>query len=276
MDKTDKFIKNWDSQIKEWFLKVNKTDVYIKYLSGFQTTEMLEPYWGTPKCSIAILNLNPGFDRNRTHEQEEMFNAIMDLIKEKGYSPIALQFPYYQHNKELEKNGLGMFIGYNGTKWWQSRRPWIEHIIKATDKNVGDRLPFALELCPWHSINWNSKQFIDSLKEQEFKNHIEANVISIFEEAIFNSKCKIGICIGKSFGKILETYGYFNITNTYYPHSNDDGIQLIPSVKRYYRIYKKGETIILNTWHKGGNRIPNVKFWDREEKLIANVIKSII
>lgn len=269
MDKVADYIEYWDLKVNDWFQNTDKTDIYLMNLSGFQMDGMPEPYLGNPlKCSIAILNFNPG-QINKDPEQSRMYELYMNLVKENRYSSIATFFPYLQTRDFLNENGLSGFEKYDGSKWWQNRNSWVEHLITTTGKDNKEKLtPFALELCPWHSLKWDSKRFISSLADYQFKNYINKYVIGIYEKAISNSLCGFGVCVGKSFGRILEQFGYSDETCKYYFCSSDDGIQLYPEKERYYKVYRKGETTVLNTWHQGGNRTPSMDFWDKETELI--------
>ena len=274
MDKVADYIEYWDLKVNDWFQNTDKTDIYLMNLSGFQMDGMPEPYLGNPKeCSIAIFNFNPG-RVSKDSEQTRMYKTYMNLVKDNGYSSIATYFPYLQTSDFLNEIGLSGFEKYDGSKWWQNRNSWIEHLICTTGKDNEKGLkPFALELCPWHSLKWDSKRFISSLANPQFKDYIKKYVFSIYENAISNSLCGFGVCIGKSFSQILEPFDYLNETCKYDPRSSDDGIQLHPTKERYYRVYRKGETIILNTWHQGGNRVPSEDFWEKETELIKKIVR---
>ncbi len=273
MDKLTDYIEYWNQKVSAWFQNTDKTDIYLMNLSGFQMDAMPEPYLGNPReCSIAILNYNPGQISNGS-EQEKLYELYANIVKEKGYSFIVSSFPYLQTSNFLNEIGLSEFEKYDGSKWWQKRNTWIEHLICIKGKkNEKGLMPFALELCPWHSLNWNSKRFISSLADCQFIDYINKYVISIYENAISNSLCGFGLCIGKSFGQILELFGYSDETCKNNPRSTDGGIKLHPTKERYYRVYRKGEYIILNTWHQGGNRTPSKDFWEKETELIKNMV----
>ena len=55
----------------------------------------------------------------------------------------------YISREIAEKFALSEFEKYDGSKWWQKRNTWIEHLIcikgKKDEKGL---MPFALELCP--------------------------------------------------------------------------------------------------------------------------------
>ena len=280
----DLFIQFWDEYILSWFHKHDayKTgDVFLDSMTMLLSDLMPEPYLGNPHkgcCSIAILNFNPGYNGDA-----EEYNLIESIVREQDgmkYSKVALKFPYIQDHGNLSDE-YQIYQKFKGTKWWQNKRFWLNHLVCASQKNNDKKLlPFALELCPWHSKNWDSKRFVRTLENTKYKDFVDNNVITPYIGAISNSLCGFGVCVGKSFGQVLPIFGFENITSSF-PNKEliqNEGIKLIGSKQRYYRIYMHQEqgTIVLNTWHEGGNHTPRHDFWGKEEVIIQYIVNELI
>lgn len=278
------FKQFWDDFISSWFCnheKYKTGDVYLDKMNIFLPNLMPEPYLGNPNrgyCSIAILNLNPGYngDTDEYNQIKSIFSG-QDGMK---YSDVALRFPYIQNQEGLSEE-CQKFQNFKGTKWWKIRYTWLNHLVCASHINKDESLlPFALELCPWHSKNWDSKRFIEALENKELKDFVDKHVITPYIGAISNSLCGFGVCVGKSFGQLLSIFDFEDITSSF-PNKKliqNEGIKLIKSKQRYYRIYKHKEqgTIVLNTWHEGGNHTPSIDFWPKERDIIQYIVNELI
>lgn len=280
----DLFIQFWDEYILSWFHKHDayKTgDVFLDSMTMLLSDLMPEPYLGNPNkgcCSIAILNFNPGYNGDI-----EEYNLIESIVREQDgmkYSKVALKFPYIQDQGNLSDENQ-IYQKFKGAKWWKNKRFWLDHLVRASQKDIVENLlPFALELCPWHSKNWDSKRFVNTLENLKFKDFVDNNVITPYIGAISNSLCGFGVCVGKSFGQVLPIFGFEDITSSF-PNKEliqKEGIKLIGSKQRYYRIYKhqEQETIVLNTWHVGGNHTPSPEFWHEEKVIIQYIVNELI
>ena len=278
------FKQFWDEYISSWFCNPNiykKGDVFLDGLSMLLSDLMPEPYLGNPNkgcCSIAILNFNPGYNGDA-----EEYNQIETIVRNQDgmkYSEVALRFPYIQDQKSLSED-CQMYQIFKGIKWWKNRRIWLDHLVCASHINNDENLlPFALELCPWHSKNWDSNRFIKSLENEELKEFVDEHVIKPYIGAISNSLCGFGVCVGKSFDKVLMSFNFEDVTTGYSKEriKSGKGLKLVESKQRYYRIYKHQEqgAIVLNTWHEGGNRTPSIEFWPKERDIIQHIVKELI
>ena len=278
------FKQFWDEYISSWFCNPNiykKGDVFLDGLSMLLSDLMPEPYLGNPNkgcCSIAILNFNPGY--NGDTKEYNKIKSIFSGQDGKKYSDVALRFPYIQDQEGLSEE-CQKFQNFKGTKWWKNRCTWLDHLVCASHINNNENLlPFALELCPWHSKNWYSKRFIEALENKELKDFVDKHVIKPYIGAISNSLCGFGVCVKKSFGQLLSIFDFEDITSSF-PNKKliqNEGIKLIKSKQRYYRIYKHKEqgTIVLNTWHEGGNHTPSIDFWPKERDIIQYIVNELI
>ena len=187
------------------------------------TIHMPEPYWGDPRdCSIVLLDYNPaGGPRVNRHTTisckscagcdslskiDKEVIPSMTFIKyveekrikgKKGYSSIALTGPVFE-----AKKGLEWFWdadnGYEGYDWWQQRCGWLDHLVEViSGKKDEKKLPFAMELCGWHSQKWNNDMsWIDNGQCRTIINN--RSILPLFA-ALRISTCKMAVCIGAEF-----------------------------------------------------------------------------
>ena len=187
------------------------------------TIHMPEPYWGDPRdCSIVLLDYNPaGGPRVNRHTTisckscagcdslskiDKEVIPSMTFIKyveekrikgKKGYSSIALTGPVFE-----AKKGLEWFWdadnGYEGYDWWQQKCGWLNHLVEViSGKKDEKKLPFAMELCGWHSQKWNNDMsWIDNGQCRTIINN--RSILPLFA-ALRISTCKMAVCIGAEF-----------------------------------------------------------------------------
>ena len=187
------------------------------------TIHMPEPYWGDPRdCSIVLLDYNPaGGPRVNRHTTisckscagcdslskiDKEVIPSMTFIKyveekrikgKKGYSSIALTGPVFE-----AKKGLEWFWdadnGYEGYDWWQQKCGWLDHLVEViSGKKDEKKLPFAMELCGWHSQKWNNDMsWIDNGQCRTIINN--RSILPLFA-ALRISTCKMAVCIGAEF-----------------------------------------------------------------------------
>lgn len=254
---------------KESYYKDDDIDVLIEkdqlcWFDSDQLNKLLcpihmpEPYWGDPdSCSIVVVDYNPagGKDMNpHTYRGNGVYpeNTMIDYVKEKSYSKLAKDFPILKAKKELEKDERWWLRSYGGRQWWRGKIEWMLHLIqpdsepsKEWPENVS--LPFAIELCGWHSPNWpDNTQAIednDNLKESIRKWFVNPLLKSIEE-----STSKMAVCIGAQFKpSILEKYfdnGNINVTKNIansLPNETTEGVKDIETANYKYRIKMMGD-----------------------------------
>lgn len=263
------FINYWDNVIHDWLRGSihHEQKHYGKLLNPYY---LPEPYWGDPEnCSFVIVNYNPGGGNNMDpHTYLPCATpccSVQTLIKYvnlNSYSKIALQNPLLMTPCELAMNGWGWFASYGGYHWWQKKKDWFIHLANAASvPTINDGLmPFALELCPWHSPSWPG---VAPLLNRPLKAVIRQRVINVMHYAIYRSKGKFAICIGKDFTTILPKFRFMPCSN----------IQPMPGVARYYQLFRHKVTDlpVLVTWANGSNRHPSSKFYAAESTMIYNI-----
>ena len=101
------------------------------------------------------------------------------------------------------KKGLEWFWdadnGYEGYDWWQQKCGWLDHLVEVICGKEGneEKLPFAMELCGWHSQKWNNDMsWIDNGQCRTIINN--RSILPLFA-ALRISTCKMAVCIGAEF-----------------------------------------------------------------------------
>ena len=95
-------------------------------------------------------------------------NTMIEYVNRKNYSALASDFPLLKTTEELEQDERWWLRSYGGRKWWLRKKEWIQHLVQAwkdskneqskgkeTECSIDIKRPFAIELCGWHSQNWN-------------------------------------------------------------------------------------------------------------------------
>lgn len=273
----DKYVEYWDCVIDEWLGKNNCVNQefqkeYNVWLNGnckISQDDIPEPFWGYPeKGSVIIINYNPagGFDDNpmttKSYATCSKKRTFINYVYRHKYSDIAKSFPLIYNNSSEEIHQS--LNGYEGAVWWKKKQEWIESWT-----SVKGARPFVMELCGWHSKTWKDTKFEKVIKRPEALQHIQDSVVSPLIDAV-NRSGNVAICIGKQFGMVLSELGFCEITVSLKLSTGkyvmDRGWQ--PSdKKRYYRIFRKDNIYVINTWSLGSNRHPAKTYSDFEQEL---------
>ena len=205
------FMEYWDDLIAQWLLKsygsypLSEQASFagdLKIPNDSIDNRMPEPYWGDPEnCSVVIMNYNSGPCLDSRHTYRTCANTPECMIHEVNkhkYSGFAKSFPLYRPLSPTEL----WFEDSIGRGWWQNQKTkWIADLIKGIES---DKLPFAMEICAWHSDNWPG---INKTNLKKHKALIEDRVLNVLLEAVKNSDFKVGLCFGKRIGtQLLDQY----------------------------------------------------------------------
>ncbi len=272
------YIQYWDCVIDEWLGKKGCTikgyqkeyDVWLNNNSKISQDDIPEPFWGYPEeGSVIIINYNPagGFDNNpftsKSYATCSNKHTFINYVYRHKYSDIAKPFPLI-YNNNCSEEICQSIDGYQGSVWWKKKQEWIESWT-----SVKGACPFVMELCGWHSKTWKDTKFEKVIKRPEALQHIQDTVVSPLINAI-NRTGNVAICIGKQFGMILLELGFCEITDMLKlstgKYVKDKGWQPCDK-KRYYRIFRKDDIYVVNTWSVGGNRHPAKSYFDFEKEL---------
>jgi hypothetical protein len=233
----------------------------VKVIPELNPFHLPQPYLGNPEnCSVITLNLNPV----PTSDLRKYSKGILvDKLREKkNYFEFAKYFPQMQ----LE--------GYP-SKFWNKQFNWIKNIDNDTLEN---KLPFAIEICPWHSKKWKSLKKISP----NLNKHIKENVFDLIEEVIQFANLKTILSVGKTyydlfnisefgFEKILEVTpdNHSMLNNIKWPINKKGELS-----KRFFSIWKYKETNILyfNTYSFGSNTPPS-RNWNEIQNYILKTIQ---
>ena len=253
--KWNNFFKEWDESPKETFDK----SVWTKNNNGKGKTELdpfslPQPYLGNPEnCSAITLNLNPGPTSDlRFHK-----NGIL-----------VSKFRNSENYFEYAKNYPQMKLPEHPSHFWNNQFRWISEIID------NKKSPFAIEICPWHSIKWKSLPKVT----KELKNFINSNVFEIITEVVKYSELKTVLSVGKT---------YYNLFQNEFKEDFKKIIEFSPknhnelkeynwpkrkngeSSNRFFSVWKHEKTGIMyfNTYSIGSNKPPS-KEWNKIQDYI--------
>lgn len=245
------YIEYWDIVIEQWLQnsfnckELSEQNLFASDLgfdADFILNRLPEPYWGNPNnCSFVIMNYNPGPCNDSRHNYRfcaDTCNCMIHEIKCKKYSGFANSFPLL---RKLNPTEL-WFEDSVGREWWQKQNnKWIKGVMQELGTT---KLPFAMELCAWHSNHWggiNNKNFA------KHKKLIEDTIIIPFKDAITRSKFKFGLCFGKRIGtELLDKFS--------------PGVFYLVTRKSNHTIYSFDDNcFVINFWDNNNhrNRYPN-------------------
>lgn len=220
-----------------------------------------EPFFGNPdKCSVVMLNLNPG--PASSYWQSQIFLPN----NEKSYTEHAIPFPY------LDKNLKS--LNCEGDAWWEKRNRWLNSLLpKKINEKSTDRFPFALELYPWHTKKWSS------VYKKEVEEYIhQRDIFKIADLASKNSLLpNIVVAVGKAYCDILSKFGFTEIASV----DNHCTCSILQNlvwpvnakgklINRTYKIYSsaKYNSLFFVTYAPGSNSAPSLKFKEIEKAII--------
>jgi hypothetical protein len=148
--------------------------------------------------------------------------SFIKFVNDNNYSCFARKCPVFRDADDLNNNGLNWFPaeknmgGYEGYKWWQRKRGWLDHLVEAVCGKKDEKvLPFGMELCGWHSKNWsNNMKWINNCHDAIDKRAIHP-LFAAMKKSLIG---RIAVCIGAEFKpSILEKFfinneGDFDVT----------------------------------------------------------------
>lgn len=267
----NEFYEHYDNLVSNWLSSETReqiicSDCYFQAEKGKKRSdnvklsneelEIPEPYLGDPaNCSAVIINLNPGMSR-KSEARNAFYKQFANDLRAKKYSEIARTFPH------LEPEAIGY-------KFWNQKNRWIQRLCQLNNETA-ELKPFAVELCPYHSKNWNG-DFIT----KEVRDFINQWVLKPALAAIKQSLLPFALAIGKPcFTELKTNFGFEEVkildpeANIYGWPSNAKGM----NANRYFAILEKDGLKVLCTWCKGGtNSAPAESFIEIEKTLLKSI-----
>ncbi|TJY31852.1 hypothetical protein [Pontimicrobium aquaticum] len=258
--KWNTFFENWLNSPQGVF----ENDIWGKGHTGKGKTELdpfslPQPYLGNPNdCSVITLNLNPGPTSDLRIYKDGML--VKQFSDSENYFEYAKSFPQ-------------MNLENHPSRFWIKQFKWIDNII---DSDIKHTLPFAIEICPWHSKKWKALKKISP----ELNTYIRENVFDIISEAINYSAMKTVLSVGKTYYDLfsLESLGfeklieitpdnYSEIVNLGWPKNKKEQLS-----KRFFSIWKHKETGIkyFNTYSFGSNTPPSDNWNEIQNYILKN------
>ena len=299
----DKYYKFWDEFVGFWFRSM-KSDKNIAEQAAMQfgkascinLDELPEPYYGKPHEDVdaVFINLNPGMSTGYKLESTKFFSKLAAPSPEgrllKEFARLGSYRKYADEwsclDPELRKCKDEHEVC--GVKWWQDLAPkpiggrmsWVRRIY-----NKADMCPsrvFALELCPFHSKQWE----FDFADDKNLKDFICEHVIEPAVTATIENDLPFAIAIGASVRDVLSYVGAveedeskkWSCNSKHHKRKlNDEKLSTTwphpkgKHIVRNYRLYRvhggKGTARILVTWAAGGNTCPQADFYNLEQHI---------
>ena len=298
----EEYISYWDDVITAWFNDDIQDKMLQKEIQNvlwnpnlkkhIHYDHMPEPYWGNQEeASVVILNFNPGGGDDKSPQTYKRClgcnkngATLLNYVHEHKYSSAAKDFPLLNNNPNLDTRLKYIATNYGGSKWWEGKEKWLNHLAEISEK--AGKLPFAMELCGWHSKSWPSKALDNLNKKEGLGKHLWDTVILPMLDVIKKNDT-IAICIGESIGNLLTLFGFKNTTpdlcqfiELEYRSDKCDHININNGKKqaeasdtnnkkgRNYRLLRSNDCYVINTWVNGSNKNPSIKYNDIEKKII--------
>ena len=301
----------WNDQIKAWFEgRMNNRNsvlenLYGQHVGNLVFDELPEPYYGFPHKGIKAVALhhNPGISREfQRDECQKYFSHIDDnrgwLIRkfrdkcncsyQKFVEKYSCFIPKYRSSLPEVDGRVENEIC--GVRWWQglvedavgNEVKWLGQIYGMELNPDGEpdemRLHplevFVLELCPFHSEDFNPKRnFFSSMKSFIMKRVFEPVIRAVIENDL-----PFAVARGSKFKKLFEAIGlqcekeWSHAGNVMGWPKHLFGRKKGENVNRTYRLYRikdEGGTCarILLTWYSGAYNPPADKFEEVERQI---------
>lgn len=256
------YISKWNFFMKDWLQDPKNTfdrDTLASNHKGKGSKALLhqylpQPYLGNPeRCSAITLNLNPGTSIPARKYPDGAL--VAEFKSAKDYFHYAKDFP------QLKLSGKSSF--------WGRQLKWINQIGGFNDRQ-DQPLPFAIELCHWHSAKWKDFDYANP----EIREIIMNNIFSPIDKVLTNATLKTVLSVGKTYNHIFEGMGFkklieitpdnFKEYNIEYPLNSKN-----TPTKRFYTLWESDNgTRYLNTYSIGSNRPPSKKWSTIEQYII--------
>lgn len=215
------FIKHYDNLVAGWLNGKYSNDPFLKtqkpgqgLLTPDYIATMPEPYYGNINDNlVTIVNLNPGYNDSPGNKPDcEVLSVcnMLKLFRGGDYHGYAQNFPVLQQNPYHARCA----------KWWLDR---IGKLVRLSGMSLpkglvygqtscisSDWLPFALDLCPWHSRRWKEigLSIQDMLDDVGLQRLINQWFINPLVHGISHSKFGIGLAIGCPNIEMLKSVGF--------------------------------------------------------------------
>ena len=279
------FLKYWDEVLAYWveYGEVPASESCWDFEKiGLYCELMPEPYIGNPAdCSVVILNYNPGAAKYdlRTQEGVEMYRK--DAVHHSRLDdPEAMCHHYARDYRERAFAGSYLGKGVDpkydtsglhpkGKQWWEKRLDWFRELVPESKK-----LPFALELCGWHSYKWENIKY-----DEKLLNRLKEVLAPVIDEAIKASDLGIGLCVGAQWSaQVLPAVGYRDVTAEVMGLTDyRRGWKPLGGQRNYCIMRNDNGTYIINTWlSRAFNmmRVPSEEFRSVEKDIINRIKES--
>ncbi|MBD1397678.1 hypothetical protein H9Q13_10925 [Pontibacter sp. JH31] len=262
------YVQNWAKDPEGQFNSEENLFKDLRHID-FDPLALPEPYFGDPdRNSAVILNYNPG----PVMAELQHYPSGSFMLRGKAhedYHAFAKPFPY-----------LADYRNNPGGAWWLRRKEWVDglssHVTHIAKPGQPGLLPFALEICPWHSKSFKLRpNDIEPLRE-----YMTNYVLGPAEEIAKNSLLPFIISVGKDCQDLFQVLGFTLELSVSPLNFSQFGIQHPMAgnkpVMRHYSIWRSHQGgIYLNTYSQGSNSNPSAAFTE-VERFIVDKINSLL
>lgn len=186
---SSRFLTDWDIEIKYWaangkILPSGGMSIF-NHEAGLSKDYLPEPYYGNiENPSIVVLNINPG--SSSPNEQTKHFSS-KTAVNTLTYNLIHTFGGLYSGFQKTYSPFLCTNHNVPGVDWWKDNRiNFLNWVVRKCSRNsYADTAPFALEMCPLHSmttsdINFAKKKFFPAYCQ----NWIEPMIYAITKSSV--------------------------------------------------------------------------------------------
>ncbi len=321
-DRFEDFYRYWNQMLEDWqndpektfrtnvFLSkvnnVSKNHLYRKVINGkiFDLYKYRpEPYLGKPDdCCAVILNLNPGFgvspyltESSQADYKLQHYDA-KDKIEydAKEFVPY-LNGKFVQTPSEIAKDNPAI---PNGVFWWYGtykksagrctggRIDYIHHMYELYFEKLPKNLPFALEICPWRSYDFNLNYIFPGGVPEDPNDDLIRVINDYVLAPALNATMRDGVlpfvlCIGSAITKLKDVLGLIEVKEWNQDCNDPDWPKKInkdnqvENVVRSYKLFQKEGKYLLNIFAPGSNKPPCKDSFKRIEGKILEEFKLI-
>lgn len=274
----DEFLKYWDGVFAYWVehgsMPPSESIWNVGSLALYPEL-MPEPYIGDPaKSSLVIMNYNPGTPVYNLSNEQGRARYQNDIVHHSGLDDPGRMCHHYARNYR-ERVAPGGYLdptydtgvlSQGGKDWWKDRLQWIKDLVPESSK-----LPFAFELCAWHSNKWSGVKYTGALLAA-----LRERLAPAIDEAVRNSDLGIGLCVGTQWGgKILPAFGYRNVTAELMDIADyRSGWKPLGGQRCYAILRNDRDTYIINTWLSKGFKkmaVPKTEYRPIEKEIIKRI-----
>lgn len=263
-ERIQRYVHHWEHVIAAWHLGHGEArwhgcedEPFLRALGPVCfpcTCHMPEPYWGNPEnSSIVIVNHNPGCGGGPARQGHlDAVEWMESFTKTVGYHVFAKEFPIGLDKDSLKNKRWNAFSCYQGRKWWKRRVDWTKETARLLGIDDGNCLPFAMELCGWHSPRWPSSATETVLAMDRYNELVQDPLLAAMEA----SRTKAALCVGKRFSEVFEKARFVPVPD------------IAPLPQERFRVFTKNGLVAVVTFGARQHVPEKNRYWNAVSEVI--------